>query len=88
MAAATSASSSGWNDDRDRRGRVLGGKGCGRRDRYDQVSLESNHLDCKFLESLCPALRISAFNDDVLPLYVPEFPEALEQYFINVLLCL
>src|SRR5262249_46034918 len=53
-----------------------------------QVSLESNHLGCKFMESLCPALRISAFNDGVLPLFVPEFPEALKQCLINVLLCL
>jgi hypothetical protein len=40
-------------------------------------------LGCKFLESLWPALRIPAFNDDVLPLYVPEFPEGLEQWLIN-----
>src|SRR5437588_9919008 len=79
---------SGRVDDRDGRGRVLGGQGRGRCDDYDDVNLQSNHLGCKLLESLHVALCIPALNDEVLPLLVPELPEALEQrvikYFMSV----
>ena len=45
-------------------------------------ALSSNHLGCKLLEPLWPALRIPAFNNDVLPLDVPEFPEVIEQWLL------
>src|SRR5262245_25522816 len=70
-------------DDRNGRGCIPGREGCGRRDHYDDVDFQSNHLRRKPLESLRATLCIAALNDDVLPLRVPQFPQALAQRVIK-----
>jgi hypothetical protein len=69
----------GRNNDQGGRGRVLGGKGCGGRIRYDHVSVEPNHFRRKLLEPLHLALRIPALNGDVPSFHVPKLPETLKE---------
>jgi hypothetical protein len=64
-------------------GRVLDGKGCGRRDHDDYVDIESNHLCRKLLEALSLASCIPALNDEVAALLVPVSTQALEQRVIE-----
>src|SRR5882762_8753357 len=73
-------------DDRDRRGRVPSGEGGGRRDNNDDVDFQPNHLRRKLLESLGMTLCIPAFNNEVLPLRVSEFPQTLEQRIVKFLI--
>src|SRR5712691_8492047 len=71
--------------DRDGRSRFLDGKGRRRCNHDDDVDIESNHLCCKLLESLGAAVRITALNDEVSTLLVPELTQAVEQCVIKLL---
>src|SRR5262249_14125679 len=73
--------------DRNRRGHILEGEGRGCRAGDDHISLESNHLGRKLLESFCSALRVPALNDDVLSLNVAEFVESLKQGSVSAIAC-
>src|SRR5262245_26054310 len=73
-------------DDRNGRGCIPRREGCGRRDHDDDVDFQSNHLRRKLLESLRTTLCIAPLNDDVLPLRVSQFPQALEQGVIKTLM--
>src|SRR5262249_52020822 len=77
----------GRNDNRNFRGCIPEGEGCGCRAGYDHVSPESNHFGRKLLEPRCSALRVAALNDDVLSLNVAEFPESLKQGSVSRIVC-
>jgi hypothetical protein len=73
-------------DDRNRRGCVSDGQGGWRCDNNDRVDFQANHLRSKILKSLGTALRVAAFDNEVLPLRVPEFAKTLEQEIIKFLI--
>ena len=69
--------------DGNRLGRILDGKGRGRRDHDDYVDIQSNHLRRKLFEALSLASCIPALDNEVATLLVPVFPKPLEQGVIK-----
>jgi len=66
-------------DDGDRGRGLLGGLGRWRGASDDDVDLEANQLGREGGESFGSSLRISALDDEVLALDVPQFPQPLEE---------
>jgi hypothetical protein len=67
------------HDDRDRRGRSLGGKGGRRVERDDHVDLEAHELGREVTVPLRLPLWIARLDGKVLPFDVPRFAQALPQ---------
>ena len=59
--------------------RFLGGTGCCRTSRDDDVYLETHQLGRERGEAIEFSLRISPLNDNVFPLHVPKLAQTLPE---------